>query len=319
MRFLVWGAGAIGGTLGAYLARAGHDVTFVDTVAEHVSAIDARRHLGSPGRSPSSSQLRAGVHAGRAAAAQWDTIILATKAHHTEAAIARAAPALERRRLRRLGAERAQRARDRARSSATQRTVGVVRELRRGLHRAGRHPLRRPRRGGASVRSTGAVDVRASRPFATRGCDFDDRAIVTPNIWGYLWGKEAYGAMLFATALTNESIADALAMPALPRPLHRAGARDPRRRARRAASRRKRSTASIPSAYLPTAPDGAAARVARRARRAQSAIGQDAQRHLARPRGAQAANRGRCAARHRRRRSGARPACRRRSPRGWSS
>ena len=44
--------------------------------------------------------------------------------------------------------------------------------------------------------------------------DFDDRAIVTPNIWGYLWGKEAYGAMLFATALTNESIADALAMPA---------------------------------------------------------------------------------------------------------
>jgi 2-dehydropantoate 2-reductase len=44
--------------------------------------------------------------------------------------------------------------------------------------------------------------------------DFDDGAIVTPNIWGFLWGKEAYGAMLFATALTNESIADALALPA---------------------------------------------------------------------------------------------------------
>jgi 2-dehydropantoate 2-reductase len=43
--------------------------------------------------------------------------------------------------------------------------------------------------------------------------DVDPRAIVTPNIWGYLWGKEAYGAMLFATALTNESIADALALP----------------------------------------------------------------------------------------------------------
>ena len=43
--------------------------------------------------------------------------------------------------------------------------------------------------------------------------DFDERAIATPNIWGFLWGKEAYGAMLFATALTNESIADALAMP----------------------------------------------------------------------------------------------------------
>jgi 2-dehydropantoate 2-reductase len=44
--------------------------------------------------------------------------------------------------------------------------------------------------------------------------DFLPHAIVTPNIWGYLRGKEAYVAMLFTTALTNESIADALAMPA---------------------------------------------------------------------------------------------------------
>jgi 2-dehydropantoate 2-reductase len=43
--------------------------------------------------------------------------------------------------------------------------------------------------------------------------DFDDGAIVTTNIWGYLWGKLAYGAQLFATALTNDSIADALADP----------------------------------------------------------------------------------------------------------
>jgi len=33
---------------------------------------------------------------------------------------------------------------------------------------------------------------------------------VTDNIWGYLWGKQAYGAMLFATALTNDSMADAI-------------------------------------------------------------------------------------------------------------
>lgn len=44
--------------------------------------------------------------------------------------------------------------------------------------------------------------------------DFDDRAIMTRNIWGYLWGKLAYGAQLFATALTHDSIADALARPA---------------------------------------------------------------------------------------------------------
>jgi 2-dehydropantoate 2-reductase len=32
----------------------------------------------------------------------------------------------------------------------------------------------------------------------------------TDNIWGFLWGKQAYGAMLFATALTNASMADAI-------------------------------------------------------------------------------------------------------------
>jgi 2-dehydropantoate 2-reductase len=32
----------------------------------------------------------------------------------------------------------------------------------------------------------------------------------TDNIWGYLWGKQAYGAMLFATALSNDSMAKAI-------------------------------------------------------------------------------------------------------------
>src|SRR4029079_2898992 len=44
MRTLIWGAGAIGGTLGAYLARAGGDVTLVDTAVDHVDGI-ARRGL----------------------------------------------------------------------------------------------------------------------------------------------------------------------------------------------------------------------------------------------------------------------------------
>jgi len=35
-------------------------------------------------------------------------------------------------------------------------------------------------------------------------------AKVTDNIWGYLWGKLAYAAVLSATALTNETIADML-------------------------------------------------------------------------------------------------------------
>ena len=37
---LVWGAGAIGGTVGAHLARAGLDVLFVDRAADHVARIN---------------------------------------------------------------------------------------------------------------------------------------------------------------------------------------------------------------------------------------------------------------------------------------
>lgn len=45
-RILIRGAGAIGGTVGAFLKRAGHDVTFVDIVPEHVAAIrDPQRGL----------------------------------------------------------------------------------------------------------------------------------------------------------------------------------------------------------------------------------------------------------------------------------
>jgi 2-dehydropantoate 2-reductase len=33
---------------------------------------------------------------------------------------------------------------------------------------------------------------------------------LTDNIWGYLWGKQAYGAMLYATSLANEGMADGI-------------------------------------------------------------------------------------------------------------
>ena len=50
-------------------------------------------------------------------------------------------------------------------------------------------------------------------------------AVLTTNIWGYLWAKLAYGAMLFATALTNKSMADCFASHAH-RPLFTALARE---------------------------------------------------------------------------------------------
>jgi 2-dehydropantoate 2-reductase len=40
---------------------------------------------------------------------------------------------------------------------------------------------------------------------------FEPDAVLTENIFGFLWGKLAYASLLFASALTNDSIADVLA------------------------------------------------------------------------------------------------------------
>ena len=56
--------------------------------------------------------------------------------------------------------------------------------------------------------------TRAHARRAPRCCSvFEPDAILTDNIWGYLWGKLAYGAMLFATALTDESMSANFADP----------------------------------------------------------------------------------------------------------
>ena len=84
MRCLVWGAGAIGGTMGAYLARTGHDVTMVDNVDEHVAAINLNGiRITGP-----IAEFTARVPAFTPATVtgEWDTIMLATKAQHTEPA-----------------------------------------------------------------------------------------------------------------------------------------------------------------------------------------------------------------------------------------
>ena len=254
MRWLIWGAGAIGGTLGAHLARAGHDVTMVDTVAEHVAAInrDGLRITGPiaefTARMPASTPW--------SAIGKWDTAILATKAHHTEAATQALLPHLAEDGCV-ISAQNGLNELAIASIAGAGRTVGAFVNfgadyLEPGLvHYGGR---------GAVV--VGEIDGRSTaRSEAIREAwlDFDSGAIATPNIWGYLWGKEAYGAMLFATALSNESIADALAVPAH-RPLYIALAREMLAVAAARGVTPEPFDGFDPLAYLPDAAPGAAER-----------------------------------------------------------
>ena len=121
--------------------------------------------------------------------------------------------------------------------------------------------------------------------------------MLTDNIWGYLWGKLIYGALLFATALTDDSIADcwptARYRPTLAELGREVGARGGRAKA----SSSRPSTASIPHAFRPGGAGRGARPLLRRHGRLQPPLGQDAQRHLARPRRPQAAHRDRRPAR----------------------
>ena len=251
-RTLIWGAGAIGGTLGAYLARAGCEVTLVDAAAEHIAAVRAR---GLQVTGPIDAfTVHPPAFTPDAVRGTWDEIVLATKAHHTEAAVRQLVP--------HLGAGghvvSAQNGLNElaiARAVGASRTVGAFVNfgadyLQPGVvHYAGH---------GAVV--VGEIDGRVTpRAAAIRDAwaHFDPAAIVTPNIWGYLWGKEAYGAMLFATALTNESIADALAMPKY-RQLYIALAREILAVAAARGVQPEAFDGFDPSAYLATAPAGAA-------------------------------------------------------------
>lgn len=206
---LIWGAGAIGGTIGAYLARAGHDVLLVDSDADHVDAM--RKHglaiegpietFATPVRAAVPDQVQG----------RFARILLAVKAHHTAAATRALQPHLA--------------------------TGGYVASFQNGLNELviaeivgaaqvmgafvnfGADYLAPGRvlYGGRGACVVGEVDGPVTnRVTALRDqlAAFEPDAIATDDIMGFLWGKLGYGALLFATAVTDDSIADVLADPA---------------------------------------------------------------------------------------------------------
>ena len=210
-RILIWGAGAIGGTVGAFLARAGHDVTFVDVVAEHVAAI---RSPGLAITGPVETfTVPAPAVTPDAAEGVWDRIFLCVKAQHT----GDAARAL----LPHLAAD------------------GYVLSLQNGLCEPVIAGIVRPARtmgafinysadwlepghilyGGRGAFVLGELDGRITpRLEAVHRLirdGFEPGAIVTDDINSYLWGKLGYATLLFAQALGSLGIADCLARPEL--------------------------------------------------------------------------------------------------------
>ena len=247
-RVLIWGAGAIGGTLGTAFLRAGHKVTFVDNVPAHVEAINATGlRIDGP---IFQDVVPAHAFLPETVTGHHDLIFLCVKALHTEAAAHALAP--------HLSADGVVvSAQNGLNEIALSRILGATRVigcfvnfgadyLEPGVVHYSGH-------GAAVIGELDGADTPRIQALLELMQDFDPRAKLTANIWGYLWGKMIYGALLFGTALTNDSIADVLENPKARAVLTRLG-----QEVGRVAAAQKVQTEGFdgfdPAAFAPDAP-----------------------------------------------------------------
>ncbi|BBK40427.1 2-dehydropantoate 2-reductase [Allostella vacuolata] len=202
-RIVIWGSGAIGGTIGAHLARAGHPVLFVDQMEAHVDAI-ARDGLTLTGPI-SAFTVQAPAATPAAVVGRYDLVLLAVKAQDTAEAVEAIRPHL---------------ADDGAIVSiqnglnepviagivGRERTIGAFVNFGADWIKPGEIMY-----GGRGPVVVGEIDG-AFTPRITAIHqllqDFEPEAVLTDNIFGYLWGKLAFSGILISSALTNETLGD---------------------------------------------------------------------------------------------------------------
>jgi len=201
------GAGAIGGTVGAFLTDAGYDITLVDIVPEHVRVMNAsglritglRGDRTFPVKAVLTENLRGPL----------GVTFLCVKGHFTEPAMQQIGPLLapdgyilslqnglnEEIIVRHVGAER---------------TVGAFVHfgadyLEPGLIQLGNEQTIYPGElDGTITPRLRAIQTTLSHVMPTE---------LTTNIWGYLWGKLVYGAMAFAVSCIDAPVPEIIDHP----------------------------------------------------------------------------------------------------------
>lgn len=205
---LVWGGGAIGGTLAAYWARRGLPVLMVDIVEAHVEACRTRGlHIFGP---VEAFTVKVPAVLPQDVKGRFRRTVLATKAPATAAAIRAMAPHVAEDGFV-LSAQNGLNVIEIAKVVGEARTMGCFVNFGADWHGPGEILF-----GNRAAVVVGEIDGRVrerTREMHDLLKLFEPDAVMTDNIWGFLWGKLAYGAMLFATALTPDSMADNFADP----------------------------------------------------------------------------------------------------------
>ncbi|MHC5062975.1 MAG: ketopantoate reductase family protein [Planctomycetota bacterium] len=205
---LIWGAGAIGASLGAYWARAEREVLLVDRDAEHVAACkDPGLRIEGP---VEEFALQIPAVTPEQLSGRFSRIVLAVKAQHTIPALAALRPHLSDEGFV-LSAQNGLNELEIARALGPERCMGAF--LNFGADRLEPGRVLFGNRGAVVIGELDGQLRGRTEAMLELMQVFDRNAFLSDNIWGFLWGKLAYGAMLFASALNMDSMADNFADP----------------------------------------------------------------------------------------------------------
>jgi 2-dehydropantoate 2-reductase len=210
VRYLVLGCGAIGGTVAAGLARDGHDVLVCDADPAVVSAVNTSgiqivgpvEQFTARVRAVAPSDLPGRIDC---------PVLVAVKAHHTQAAGALLAGRLEGQGFA-VSLQNGLTAPVLCAALGPERVVAAVVNFGADVLEPGV-----VLRGNRATFLVGELDGRLSDRVTALAAEIAD-AEATASILGYTWAKEAYGAMLFATAVSDLPIHAVFADPSY-RPL----------------------------------------------------------------------------------------------------
>lgn len=206
MKLTIIGAGAIGGTIGAHMFRAGHDITLCDADEDYVAAIQRDGlHIEGP-----VDEFTVNIPAITPAELP-DTIehaIVAVKSLHTASAAA-----LLQDRLTPDGYVLT--VQNGLTADVLVDAVGADRVISSFVNfGADVMGPGRVMQGNIGTFRVGEIAGGSITPRVQELADALPYAEATHNVLGYLWGKEAYGAMLWAGAVSDLSIAETFERPA---------------------------------------------------------------------------------------------------------
>lgn len=203
MTITIIGAGAIGGVVGAYLQKAGEQVTYCDIVKDHVSEIREGLTIEGPDETFTVKGVAYTPEELIEMNQPLETVFICVKAHHTtealkpflhlltpESQVVSFQNGLCERKIAELVGE--------------ERTIGCFVNFSADYLEPGRILY-----GGVAALYLGELNGEiTSRILSLKNMlQCWGPAQVTDNIWGFLWGKMSYAGLLYATALADETMA----------------------------------------------------------------------------------------------------------------